>query len=61
MSAPEREWMLSLPLALRYRLAYDGSLTTALPGTLVRTVLACLRRRARDQSLLEKEIQWWML
>jgi hypothetical protein len=32
--------MLSLPFALRYRLAYDASLTTALLGTFVRTVFA---------------------
>ena len=44
---PVRQWMLSLPssadavapFALRYRLAYDASLTTALLGTFVRTAL----------------------
>ena len=35
-----RQWMLSLPFALRYRLAYDASLTTALLGMFVRTVFA---------------------
>jgi hypothetical protein len=46
---PVRQWVLSLPFALRYRLAYDASLTTAVLGIFVRTVFASLRRRARKQ------------
>jgi len=42
-----RQWVLSLPFALRYRLAYDGPLTSALLGLFVRTVFASLRQRAR--------------
>jgi hypothetical protein len=46
---PVRQWVLSLPFALRYRLAYDASLTSAVLGVFVRTVFASLRRRARRQ------------
>ena len=44
---PVRQWVLSLPFALRYRLAYDASLTSAVLALFVRTVFASLRRRAR--------------
>jgi hypothetical protein len=46
---PVRQWVLSLPFALRYRLAYDAALTTAVLGVFVRTVFASLRRRARKK------------
>ncbi len=46
---PIRQWVLSLPFALRYRLAYDAPLTSAVLGLFVRTVFASLRRRARKQ------------
>jgi hypothetical protein len=46
---PVRQWVLSLPVALRYRLAYDSGLTSAVLGVFVRTVFASLRRRARRQ------------
>ncbi len=46
---PVRQWVLSLPFALRYRLAYDAGLTSAVLGVFVRTVFASLRRRARRQ------------
>jgi hypothetical protein len=46
---PVRQWVLSLPFALRYRLAYDAPLTSAVLGVFVRTVFASLRRRARQQ------------
>jgi hypothetical protein len=46
---PVRQWVLSLPFALRYRLAYDAPLTSAVLGAFVRTVFASLRRRARKQ------------
>jgi len=45
--APVRQWVLSLPFALRYRLAYDASLTSAVLRILVRRIFASLRRRAR--------------
>jgi len=46
---PVRQWVLSLPFALRYRLAYDAPLTSAVLGVFVRAVFASLRRRARKQ------------
>ncbi len=46
---PVRQWVLSLPFALRYRLAYDASLTSAVLGVFVRGVFASLRRRAREK------------
>jgi hypothetical protein len=46
---PVRQWVLSLPFALRYRLAYDARLTRAVLGIFVRTVFGSLRRRARKQ------------
>jgi hypothetical protein len=46
---PVRQWVLSLPFALRYRLAYDAPLTSAVLSAFVRTVFASLRRRARKQ------------
>jgi hypothetical protein len=45
---PVRQWVLSLPFALRYRLAYDAPLTSAVL-VFVRTVFASLRRRAHTQ------------
>jgi hypothetical protein len=45
--APVRQWVLSLPHALRYRLAYDAKLSSALLSVFIRTVFAALRRRAR--------------
>jgi hypothetical protein len=45
---PVRQWILSLPYALRYRLAYDTSLMTAVLGVLTSTVFAFLIRRARE-------------
>jgi hypothetical protein len=46
---PVRQWVLSLPFALRYRLGYDAPLTSAVLGVFVRTVFASLRRRALEQ------------
>ena len=44
---PVRQWVLSLPFALRYRLAYDAKLTSAVLGVFVRAVFASLRDRAK--------------
>jgi hypothetical protein len=44
---PVRQWVLSLPYALRYRLAYDTSLVTAIFAVFTRTVFSFLIRRAR--------------
>ena len=44
---PVRQWVLSLPHSLRYRLAYDHRLCTDVLGLFIRTVFGALRRRAR--------------
>jgi len=43
---PVRQWVLSLPFALRYRLAYDSSLVRDVLQIFVRAVFASIRRRA---------------
>jgi hypothetical protein len=43
---PVRQWVLTLPLRLRYRLAWDHDLCRALIGVFVRAVFATLRQRA---------------
>ena len=44
---PVRQWVLSLPFGLRYRLAYDRELTAAVLRVLVRSIFVSLRRRSR--------------
>jgi hypothetical protein len=46
---PVRQWVLSLPFSLRYRLAYDRGSVTPVLGAFLRAVFASLRRRAREQ------------
>jgi Putative transposase/Transposase zinc-binding domain len=48
---PIRQWVLSVPYRLRYRLAWDHDLCRAVAGVLVRSVLRVLRDRARDDGL----------
>jgi hypothetical protein len=43
---PVRQWVLSVPFALRYRLAYDSSLVRDILQIFVRTIFASIRRRA---------------
>jgi len=43
---PVRQWVLSIPFALRYRLAYDSSLVREVLQIFVRTIFASIRRRA---------------
>ena len=43
---PIRQWVLSLPFAVRYRLAYDAPLVTDVLHIFVRAVFASIRRRA---------------
>jgi hypothetical protein len=47
---PVRQWVLTVPFALRYRMAYDASLTTAVLREFVRAVFASLRKRARGRG-----------
>jgi len=44
---PVRQWVLSLPYRLRYRLAWDHDLCRAVVAVYMRAVLGCLRSRAR--------------
>jgi hypothetical protein len=46
---PVRQWVLSLPHPLRYRLAYDSGLCSRVLTLFIRTLFASLRRRARGQ------------
>lgn len=46
---PMRQWVLSLPFALRIALAYHPALCTAVLGVFVRTLLGALHRRARHE------------
>jgi hypothetical protein len=48
---PVRQWVLSLPYALRYRLAYDVGMITEVLGVFVRAVFGDLRRRAREYGI----------
>ena len=43
---PVRQWVLSVPFALRYRLAYDSSLVRDVLQIFVRTIFSSIRRRA---------------
>jgi len=43
---PIRQWVLSLPFAVRYRLAYDARLVTDVLHIFVQAVFGSLRRRA---------------
>jgi len=44
---PVRQWVLSLPFGLRYRLAHDRELTAEVLRVFVRALFASLRRRSR--------------
>jgi hypothetical protein len=43
--------VLSLPYALRYRLAYDSGMITEVLGVFIRAVFGDLRRRAADYGI----------
>lgn len=45
---PVRQWVMTLPVALRYRLAYDADLMSAVLREFVRAVFCSVRRRARE-------------
>ena len=45
---PVRQWVLSLPFALRYRMAYDAQLTSDTLNVFIRALFGELRRRARE-------------
>ncbi|MBC8254802.1 MAG: transposase [Ardenticatenia bacterium] len=49
-AVPVRQWVLSLPLEIRYRLAYDGPLIGAFLAVFLRTVQTWYRQQARAQG-----------
>jgi hypothetical protein len=51
---PTRQWVLSLPFKLRYRMAYDSKLMGEILNIFVRTVFGELRRRAREAFGLKR-------
>jgi hypothetical protein len=44
---PVRQWVLTVPYGLRYRMAHDPALTTKVLNVFVRAVAGWLKRRAR--------------
>ncbi len=63
---PTRQWVLTLPIPLRYRVAYDRNLCSDVLGVFIRTVMRTLRRRAKrllgidhGQSGSVTQIQRW--
>jgi hypothetical protein len=48
---PVRQWVLTLPFRLRYRLAYDHCLCRAVLGVFVRALLGFEQRRARGLGI----------
>jgi len=48
---PVRQWVLSIPFALRYRLAHDSGLLSDILNVFIRVVFGELRRRARELGL----------
>jgi hypothetical protein len=51
---PVRQWVLSFPHALRYRLAYDADMVTDVLRIFTKTVFASLIRRAREFGAVRK-------
>ena len=50
---PVRQWVLSLPHRLRYRLAWDHALCRAVVGRTMRAILGFLRRQAREAGIAD--------
>ena len=48
---PVRQWVLSVPYALRYRLAYDSDLVTAVLQIFIRALFGFYRLMARDYGI----------
>ncbi len=51
---PVRQWVLSLPFALRYRLAYDSCLVRDVLHIFIKTIFSLMRRRARQYFGIKK-------
>jgi hypothetical protein len=52
-SVPVRQWVLTVPHRLRYRLAFDHGLCRAVLGVFVRAVLGWYRRRGRRAGAVD--------
>jgi hypothetical protein len=52
---PVRQWVLTVPFALRYRMAFDPAVVREVRRVLMRTIFAFLRRRARARGLVAPE------
>jgi hypothetical protein len=53
-TVPIRQWVLSMPYALRYRLAYDSVLLREVLRIFIQTVFSSLRRRSKKQFGIRK-------
>ena len=51
---PVRQWVLSLPFGLRYRLAYDAKLLTDVLHIFAHTVFGSLLGRAREYGAVRR-------
>jgi hypothetical protein len=51
---PVRQWVLTLPFALRFRMAYDARLTSDVLRIFLRAVFSSLRRRARRKGPIHR-------
>jgi hypothetical protein len=51
---PIRQWVLSLPFVLRYRLAYDSRFVSEVLRIFMQFVFSSLRRRARKREGIQK-------
>ena len=49
---PVRQWVLSLPFALRYRMAYDARLISDVLNVFIRALFGELQRRAHEEFRL---------
>jgi hypothetical protein len=47
---PVRQWVLSLPYEIRFRLAWDGDLLSGVLAVFLRVVYGWYRRQAREES-----------
>ena len=48
---PIRQWVLSLPFALRYRVAFDTALLGQILRIFIRAIFGSLRRHARESGI----------
>lgn len=52
-AVPVRQWVLSLPIQIRYRLAYDGKLLSDVLSVFLRAVRGWYRQRGREAEIKE--------